>query len=172
MTTHRLARLTSLALLATLASAAPAAAAGVSVYAGVGPRFSAGDTEAVGALRATFELESLLSFAIEADGYLSAPDPGAPLDLAGGEAGLVADLPLPGPLTPEIGLAVGLLRLTPERHGIDRSLLTVNGELALRLSLGPAKLRVAWTAPIWVRDEALASLALDSQLTFSFGFGF
>jgi|GEM_PF-2952093 len=147
-------------------------AGGTAIYAGAGPRFSSGETATVGGLRLTYEIESLLSFAIEVDAYLSAPEPSAPMDFAGGQAGLTVDLPIPGPITPELGLGLGLVKLLPERHGVSDSVVTINGELALRASLGPVKLRAAWTTPLWAEDEPLTARALDSQLVFSLGVGF
>ncbi|TNF23787.1 MAG: hypothetical protein EP329_26590 [Deltaproteobacteria bacterium] len=160
------------ALVALSLAPTEAHAGGTALYAGVGPRFSSGDTATVGGLRLTYGIESLLSFAVELDAYLSAPDPAAPMDFAGGQAGLSVDLPLPGPITPELGLALGVVKLLPERHGLADSVITVNGELAIRAALGPVKLRAAWTKPLWAEDEPLAKRALESQLTFSLGVGF
>lgn len=147
-------------------------AGGTSIFAGVGPRFSDGDTATVGALRLTYGLEPLLSFAIEVDAYLSAPATSSALDFAGGQAGLSVDLPIPGPITPELGLALGLVKLSRDRHGLDELLFTINGEIALRVALGPVKLRAAWTTPLWAENDLRTSRALDSQLIFSLGVGF
>ncbi|PKN56085.1 MAG: hypothetical protein CVU56_18055 [Deltaproteobacteria bacterium HGW-Deltaproteobacteria-14] len=161
----------AVALLSVLVPAF-AHAGGTALYAGAGPRFSEGDTATVGALRLTYEVEAQLSLAIEVDAYLSAPATSSALDFAGGQAGLLVDLPIPGPITPELGLALGLVELSRVRHGLDDTLFTINGEIALRAALGPVKLRAAWTTPLWTEDEALTSRALDSQLVFSLGVGF
>ena len=144
-----------------------AQAGGTALYAGAGPRFSTGDTATVGGLRVTYGLEALLSLSIELDAYLSAPPPATAMDFAGGQLGLSVDLPIPGPITPEIGVGLGLVKLIPARHGASDSILTINGELALRAALGPVKLRAAWSMPLWAQDHALAARAIDSQLMFS-----
>lgn len=152
-----------------LVAPAAATAGGTSVFAGAGPRYCAGETAALGALRASFGLESVLSLAVQVEGYLDGAEPTTALDFAGGQLLLVAALPVPGPLTPELGLGVGLLSLSPERHGTDEDLLVLNAELALRAALGPVALRLAWSLPVASRDEALAARAFEGQLLLSLG---
>ena len=161
----------ALALSLLISGSTPASASGASVFAGAGPRFSSGETAAVGSLRATVGLESLLGFSIAIDGFLTSPGTASTFDFAGAEAGLLVDLPVPGPLTPELGLVLGLVRLSPERHGADESLLTINAEIGLRAALGPVKLRAAWMKPLWSGDAGLAERAITSQLMFSLGVG-
>ncbi|MCA9518984.1 MAG: hypothetical protein KC635_28815 [Myxococcales bacterium] len=155
-------------------SLAPSASAETaSLFAGAGPRFASGDTLGVGALRLDVDVESMLRVGFELNGYLSgAGDEGRALDLAGGQVLLMAAIPLPGPVTPELGAGVGWVSLDEARHGVDDSFFTVNVELALRASLGPAALRVAWTRPVWTRHRDMVDRGLESQLMFSVGVGF
>jgi len=161
-----------LATILALALLAPAPAmAETAIYAGAGPRFASGETSAVAGLRLSVDVAPLIAVAVELDGYLSAPGASSVLDIAGGQAGLVLALPVPGPVTPEVGLALGWVKLSAHRHGIDDSLAALVGELALRGSFGPVKVRAAWTRPIWSESAPLVERGITSQLMFSLGFG-
>lgn len=168
----RRALLPALLTLAALLTAAPASAETAALFAGAGPRFASGETLGVGALRLDVDLASLLRLGVELNGYLSGEGGAQALDFAGGQALLVAAIPLPGPVTPEVGAGLGLVRLDAARHGVDESLFTVNLELAVRASLGPVALRVAWTRPVWTRERAMVDRGLESQLTFALGAAF
>ena len=166
--------LVALGLLTLGLVAAPGlAAAEVSLYAGAGPRFSSAPTTAAGSIRGAFGLGNLLSASLQVDGYLSgAGGAESGMQFAGGQLGLIAEVPLPLPITPEVGVGLGLVKLSPERHGVDDSVATLNGEVALRGSLGPVRIRASYTHSLWSADLARSAQAMTSQLMFQAGFGF
>ncbi len=168
--TRRLAPLLVLAGMLIPASAA-AADLDASVFAGAGARFCAGDTSTIGSLRGVFEVAPLLSVAVGVDGYLDAPRPDSHIAFAGWQAGLQVELPVPGLLTPELGLAYGRVNLLEDRHGVDATVALVHAEIALRGDLGPVKARLAWAQPVWSADAGTSERGLQSQLTFSLGVG-
>src|SRR5690606_22605166 len=121
--------------------------------------------------RLSIDMQAVLALTLELHGFLDAPGRAEALDFAGGQAGLTLNLPIPGPIAPDAGLLVGLTNLSPERHGVDDSVITINGEVGLRLSLGLARVRVALTVPLWSADEALSDRSMTSQLMFQLGVG-
>lgn len=168
-TANRRARL--LITLLAVGLLAPFASASTAVFLGAGPRFSSQETEAIGALRVHIPIEAMFALTIELNGFFDG-GVGDSMSFAGGQAGLIFEVPVPGPVTPEIGLAMGLVDLESKLHGVDESLFVVNGEIGLTMGLGPIKIRGAYTLPLWSENEALTSRSIDSQLIFSMGAGF
>ncbi len=147
-----------------------AALAETSLFAGAGARMSDSGTSAVGAVRASFGVAPLVSLAGELHGYFGGPKDAPQVDLAGGHLGLVADLPIPGPIDIELGGNLGYHAMSVLRHGIEDSALTLNLEVALGMGLGPADLRVSYNHAVWALSPDTAAQAMTGQLLVAIGF--
>lgn len=161
-------RRATFALLALALLIVPASAsADTELYAGAGPRFSDSGTEAVGAVRLELDLEMMLRFGVQLDGYLTGPESG--MDFAGASLQLMFVPPIPGPFSAEIGLVGGVADLIPARHGVDGMPAYLGAEVGVGFAIGPVKTRVAYQH---VFESESVRPALTSQLNFLLGFGF